>query len=93
MAGQFIRSCILQSTMDKDEIEVISYGIKIIETSILTSLVIILIGMIMGQTVSVIIYLSVLILFRRNISGYHSKTYLECLLITNLNFIIIFLEK
>ena len=94
MAGQFIRSCILQSTMDKDEIEVISYGIKIIETSILTSLVIILIGMIMGQTVSAIIYLSVLILFRRNISGYHSKTYLGCLFITSLNFIIIvILEK
>lgn len=92
--NQFIRTCILQSTIDEDEIEVISYGMQIIGTSILSSLVIILIGMIMGQTISAIIYLSILILLRRNMGGYHSKTFLGCLFITSLNFIIIvILEK
>ncbi len=67
---------------------------KIIGTSILTSLVIILIGIIMRQPMSAIIYLSVLILLRRNMGGYHSKTYLGCLFVTSLNFIIIaLLEK
>ncbi len=94
MIDKFIKSCILQSAIDEDEVEVIFYGMKIIGTSILTSLVIILIGIIMRQPMSAIIYLSVLILLRRNMGGYHSKTYLGCLFVTSLNFIIIaLLEK
>lgn len=94
MISQFIRSCFSQLTTDEDEIEVMFYGMKIIGTSILTALVIILIGMSMGQVVSAVIYLSVLILLRRNVGGYHSRTYLGCLFVTSLNFIIIvFLEK
>jgi len=80
--------------MNEDEAEIIFYGMKIIGTSILTSLIVILIGIIMGQAVSAVIYLGTLILLRRNVGGYHSKTYLGCLFITSLNFmIIVFLEK
>lgn len=93
MINQFIRTCISSSTIDQDDIQVISYGMLIIGTSILSSLVIILIGMIMGQTISAIIYLSILILLRRNMGGYHSKTFLGCLFITSLNFLIIVLLK
>ncbi|WP_353094950.1 accessory gene regulator B family protein [Tissierella praeacuta] len=94
MISQFIKSCFSQLTTDEDEIEVMFYGMKIIGTSILTALVVILIGMSMGQVASAVIYLSVLILLRRNVGGYHSKTYLGCLFITCLNFIVIvFLEK
>ncbi|WP_313755935.1 MULTISPECIES: accessory gene regulator B family protein [Tissierella] len=94
MINQFIRYCFSQSTMDEDEAEIIFYGMKIIGTSILTSLIVILIGIIMGQAVSAVIYLGTLILLRRNVGGYHSKTYLGCLFITSLNFmIIVFLEK
>ncbi|WMM24592.1 accessory gene regulator B family protein [Tissierella sp. MB52-C2] len=88
MISQFIRRYVSWSTTD-DEIGVILYGMKIIGTSILTALIIVLIGIIMRQTVSSIIYLGVLILLRRNMGGYHSKTYLGCLFITSLNFIII----
>lgn len=91
MISEFIKSYTLQSGMDEYETEVILYGMKIISTSILTSLVIVLIGIIMGQTMSAIIYLSILIFLRRNIGGYHSKTFLGCLIITSLNFIIIVL--
>lgn len=86
--SQFIRRYVSCSTTD-DEIEIILYGMKIIGTSMLTALIIVLIGIIIGQTIPSIIYLGVLILLRRNMGGYHSKTYLGCLFITALNFIII----
>lgn len=80
--------------MNEEEIEVIYYGMQIIGSSILTLLIVILIGISMGQGISALIYLSTLVLLRRNIGGYHSKTYLGCLSITILNFlIIVFLGK
>lgn len=94
MINTFIRDFIAQSSTDEAEIELTIYGMKIIGTSILTSLAIIFIGIIMGQGLSALIYLGVLILLRRNIGGYHSKTYLGCLFVTSFNFIIIvILEK
>ena len=80
--------------MDEEKVEVIYYGMQIIGSSILTFLIIIIVGMIIGQGVSALIYVSTLILLRRNLGGYHSKTYLGCLSIIIFNFlIIVFLGK
>lgn len=50
--------------------------------------------MILGQPISAVIYLGILIMLRKNVGGYHCKTYLGCLSITILNFmIIVFLEN
>ena len=91
MLSKFIKDYASQVFKDEDEIEIILYGLKILGTSILTAMVILLSGIIVGQPISAIIYLCVLILLRRNIGGYHSKTYLGCLFITSLNFLIIVL--
>lgn len=94
MKNGIIKNFIFEPSMDEEEMEVIYYGMQIMGSSILTFLILILIGMSLGYTISAFIYLSTLILLRRNIGGYHSKTYLECLSITILNFlIIVFLEK
>ncbi|MGO1469843.1 MAG: accessory gene regulator B family protein, partial [Tissierella sp.] len=65
--------------------------LKILGTSILTAMVVLLSGIISGQPISAIIYLSVLILLRKNVGGYHSSTYLGCLSLTILNFMLIIL--
>lgn len=96
MLGQFIRYYITESSIirNEDDMEIIKYGMKIFGTSILTSLIIVILGILLGQPLTAIIYLSILILLRRNTGGYHSKTYPGCLLITSINFIIIvLLEK
>lgn len=92
MIGKIIKNYLEQSNEDK-EVEVILYGMKILGTSILTAMVIIILGIITGQAVSAIIYLSILILLRRNMGGYHSKTYVGCILITSLNFLLIVFMK
>lgn len=94
MLSKIIEKYIVLSTADREEIEIILYGMTIMGTNILTALIVILIGMILGQTISAVIYLGVLILLRRNVGGYHSKTYLGCLSVTSLSFIVIvILEK
>jgi accessory gene regulator B len=84
-----VKNLICEPTMGEEEVEVIYYGIQIIGSNILTFLIITLVGMSMGQCISALIYLSTLILLRRNLGGYHSKTYLGCLFITILSFLII----
>lgn len=78
-------------TYEEEELEFIVYGLKILGTSILTSIIILLSGIILGQPISAVIYLSILIMLRRNVGGYHSKTYLGCLFITIISFFIIIL--
>lgn len=78
----------LEKAIEPEEAEVVVYGLKIVGSSMLTAMIIILLGLIKGQTVSAFIYLTILILLRRNVGGYHSNTYIGCLLITSLNFLL-----
>ncbi len=78
----------LEKAIEPEEAEVVVYGLKIVGSSMLTAMIIILLGLIKGQTVSGFIYLTILILLRRNVGGYHSNTYIGCLLITSLNFLL-----
>lgn len=91
VVSEFIEYYALQTSKDKDEIEIITYGLKILGSTFLTSVLIILSGVIIGHPISSLIYLSILFLLRRNVGGYHSKTYLGCLCITILNFLIVVL--
>ena len=87
MTNQLVKKY-LEKFNEPEEVEVVVYGLKIVGSSMLTAMIIILLGIIMGQTATSIIYLSILILLRRNVGGYHSKTYIGCLLITSLNFLL-----
>lgn len=89
VTNNIINNFVLATFKDEEEIEIITYGLKILGTNILTALIILLSGIIVGEPISAIIYLFVLILLRRNLGGYHSKTYLGCLSLTILNFMII----
>lgn len=94
MINNIINNFVLETFKDEEEAEIISYGLKILGTNILTAVIILLSGIIIDKPISAIIYLCVLILLRRNVGGYHSKTYLGCLSLTMLNFmIIVFLEN
>lgn len=88
MESQLIRRY-LERVNEPEEVEVVIYGLIILGSNMLTAMIIILLGIIMGQKATSIIYLSILILLRRNVGGYHSKTYIGCLLITSLNFFLI----
>lgn len=89
MINQLIKNTISTVSTDEDELELAIYGIKIIASNILTFIILLSIGFLVREPISALIYLGVLVSLRRNMGGYHSKTYLGCLSITSLNFIII----
>lgn len=89
MIDQLIKNTISIVSSDEDELELAMYGIKILSSNILTFLIVLMIGILLKEPISALIYLAILVALRRNMSGYHSKTYLGCLSITSLNFIII----
>ncbi|MGO1470393.1 MAG: hypothetical protein ACTHW2_10265 [Tissierella sp.] len=61
MISKFMKNYALQVFKNEDDIEVILYGLKILGTSILTAMVVLLSGIIVGQARSVIIYLCVIV--------------------------------
>lgn len=72
-----------------EEKEIIIYGLKIMGSNFLTIFLIIILSLYIKQFEISIIYLSVLILLRRNTGGYHAKTYMGCLLTTVTGFVMI----
>lgn len=89
MINQLIKNTISIVSSDNDDLELAMYGIKILSSNSLTFLIVLTIGFLLKEPTVAIIYLTVLVALRRNMGGYHSKTYLGCLSITSLNFIII----
>lgn len=75
--------------VDKDEVEIVLYGLKIIASHIVTVLVVLITGLLLRSMDIAVIYLTVLFLLRRNVGGYHCKTYMGCLLTTNITFMVI----
>lgn len=76
MESQHIRKY-LEKVNEPEEVEVAVYGLKIIGSNILTAIIIILLGLIIGQTVSAFIYLTILILLRKM---KNNKNILLCIL-------------
>lgn len=78
---------------DEEEAAIILYGMKIIASHFITVMVVFFCGLLLHSLDIAIIYLSILFLLRRNVGGYHCKTYVGCLLTTTIAFILIALTN
>lgn len=78
---------------DEVETEIILYGMKIIASHFITVMVLLICGLLLHSLCIAVIYLVTLLLLRRNVGGYHCKTYVGCLLTTSIAFILIALTN
>lgn len=78
---------------DEAETEIILYGMKIIASHLITVMVVLICGLLLHSLDIAVIYLVTLLLLRRNVGGYHCKTYVGCLLTTTMAFILIALTN
>jgi accessory gene regulator protein AgrB len=78
---------------DEADAEVILYGMKIIISHFISVMVVLVCALLLHSLDIAAIYLVTLLLLRRNVGGYHCKTYLGCLLTTTIAFMLIALTN
>ena len=70
------------------------YGLEILITSTVNLVTILLIGVALGNPISGILYLAMMIPHRTRLGSYHASTYFRCWMLSSLDFIIIlFISK
>ena len=75
--------------MDEDKRAVIEYGVDILVSTVLTTVAILILGLLYGKIVITLIYLFVTIPIRSNGGGYHAKTHWGCTLLQCISFTIV----
>lgn len=69
-------------SIDEELIDVYIYGFELILSFIISTSIILLLGIIIGQVISSIAFLFVFIFVRRFTGGFHANTYFKCQLFT-----------
>lgn len=69
---------IVNKIIDIEERDNYIYGLQLVISSLFTSVTILILGFIMGEFISSIIFLSVYLFLKSYTGGYHAKRYYEC---------------
>lgn len=76
---------------DTEEIEFYRYGIEITLSSLINIALVSIIGIVTNYTFESIMFLAVFIIMRSFTGGYHANTYIKCILVTSISFIVLLL--
>lgn len=74
MASFFVR----QNIIENEDKEVYEYGLQLLLSSILNSMIALLIAVISQTVIPCLIYLTVFIVMRKSAGGFHAKTHFGC---------------
>ena len=88
MACTFAEYLCKQQIIKRDYYEVYVYGTELVLSFIITTTIVLIAGLIVGEFIGSLIFLSVFILLRRFTGGYHASTHLRCKLVTIAVFLI-----
>ena len=88
IASFISQKLVSSSVIPTNTIDIYTYGLELIISFLVTSFIIVVIGIITSQITSSIMFLLVFILLRRFTGGYHAKTHLRCKLCTVIIYII-----
>ncbi|MFL8801726.1 MULTISPECIES: accessory gene regulator ArgB-like protein [unclassified Clostridioides] len=79
---------VLNQVIEKDDLEICSYGLEILLSSILNTLISLIIGLILGKFIYSIVFLISFCTIRQFSGGYHAANNKNCILIFNSIFFI-----
>ena len=77
---------------DKYPMELYVYGIELVISSIISTFLVILAGIITGSFIECIIYLPVFSVIRSYTGGYHCMSYLRCNVLSVISYVLVFLS-
>lgn len=84
-----MRISVENEIINQEDAQIVKYGLEIILLHIISTFLLIIVGILLGQVDISIVYLIVLVLLRKNTGGYHCKTFLTCLCTTGIGLILI----
>ncbi|MBR3415465.1 MAG: accessory gene regulator B family protein [Clostridia bacterium] len=73
--------------IEEDDTDLYVYGLEVLISTICSFLTVLLLGIVLSEIITALIYLAVLIIIRRFTGGYHARTYIGC----NLSCCVIFI--
>ena len=76
------RRLLLQKVIIEDHLDVYVYGFELLISSLFSTLLILLIGVLTHNILETIAFLATFILLRSFSGGYHAKTYIVCSIVT-----------
>ncbi|MFF1066181.1 accessory gene regulator ArgB-like protein [Clostridioides difficile] len=79
---------VLNQVIEKDDLEICSYGLEILLSSIINTLSSLMIGLILGRLIYSIVFLISFCIIRQFSGGYHANSNKNCILIFNSIFFI-----
>lgn len=83
LAGILTEMLVKEQVIDKQDKEIYAYGLQLLLTSGLTSIVILIIGWWTHQLLGTISFLIALVSLRHYTGGYHASSYLKCFVLSN----------
>ena len=87
MVEFILKNLILHSRIENDEIEIYRYGLRRLINSVMNVLLILAIGLIYENLFGTIVYTFSYILLRRYSGGYHSKTLVNCYILSTITIV------
>ncbi len=88
MACSFANYLCKRHIIRPDYYEVYVYGTELVLSFIITTALVLIAGLVIGEVMNSMIFLAVFILLRRFTGGYHANTYLKCKIISISTFFI-----
>ena len=80
---------IANKIIDIDDRDIYIYGLQLILSTLITSISILTLGLLIGELISAIIYLSVYFFLKSYTGGYHAKSYYGCYFYSIINYVVL----
>lgn len=93
MINRIVEISVRNRIINEEDIEITKYGLESIFLHMISTTLLILLGIFLRRIDIAIIYLMVLILLRKNTGGYHCKTFLACVFTTSIGLLFIIITN
>lgn len=80
ISDKFVHFLLEEHIIDASKIEFYQYGFELLAASVLDVAWILLLGLLLGQFFTALVYVLILITVRTQIGGFHANTYFSCFL-------------
>ena len=74
------------NTIDEELFDIYVYGFELLFSSLMSTSIIFVVGMLLGRIIETILFLITFVLLRSFTGGYHANSYLLCALVTSLSY-------
>lgn len=80
LSNSIVSFFVKENIISKDDDEVFEYGLELLLSAVISSIIILIIALIFNRVIELILFMFSFILLRQAAGGYHAKTHFRCLI-------------